>query len=191
MDFNAPLSDRAPGDPELEKRKRLVSLLTRHQRPLLGYVYSLVPHVQDAEDIFQETCEVICEKFDSFRDTSGDGSDFLAWARQIAWWRVRAARTVFARSKRMFSENVMSLIADTESQMHGELDARGEALESCMRKLPPRDRELITARYQQGSSVEDAARLNGRSLEAAYKALMRIRRVLHECVSRHVAEVAG
>jgi RNA polymerase sigma-70 factor (ECF subfamily) len=152
-------------------------------------VYSIVPHVQDAEDIFQETCEVICEKFDAFRD-GGDGSDFLAWARQIAWWRVRAARTVFARSKRMLSENVMQLIAGTAESMQEELGARGEALEVCLQKLPPRDRELITARYQQGVSVEEAARRNGRSLEAAYKALMRIRRVLHECVSRQVPEVA-
>jgi len=53
-----------------------------------------------------------------------------------------------------------------------------------MKKLPARDRELIEARYEEGGSVGDAAARNGRSLEAAYKALARIRRVLYECVSR-------
>ena len=50
-------------------------------------------------------------------------------------------------------------------------------------------RALIEARYRDGGSVEEAAQHNGRTLEAAYKALARIRRTLHECVSRQALEV--
>jgi RNA polymerase sigma-70 factor (ECF subfamily) len=177
---------------EMENRKRLVALLARHQRQLLRYIHTLVPQVQDAEDILQETCGVICEKFDTFQVGIGGLSEdaaFIAWACEIAWWRVRAARTAFARSKVRFSDDVLSLVAETAMALREESDLRTEALEHCLKKLPSRDRELIEARYQLGASVEDAAQQNGRTLEAAYKALARIRRVLHECVNRRTAEV--
>ena len=185
---------------EMEKRKQLVALLARHQRQLLRYIHALVPQVQDAEDILQETCGVICEKFDTFRPppprsavpgsqsgewrSQGEDEAFMAWACEIAWWGVRAARTAFARSKVCFNDDVLALVAETALALQQEEDRRGEALEQCMKKLPTRDRELIEARYEEGGSVEDAAVRNGRSLEAAYKALARIRRVLYECVSR-------
>ena len=90
-----------------------------------------------------------------------------------------------------FSDEVLSLVADTASQMHEEMDQRSDALEHCMQKLPSRDRELIEARYRQGATIEEAAQNNGRSPEAAYKALARIRRSLHECVSRQSLEVSA
>lgn len=178
----------------MDKRKRLVALLARHQRQLLRYIHTLVPQVQDAEDILQETCGVICEKFDTFReDIAGQSQDdaFMAWACEIAWWRVRAARTAFARSKVCFSDEVLALVAETAWAMRQECDSRSEALEQCLKRLPSRDRELLEARYEQGASVEDAARRNGRTLDAAYKALARIRRALQECVSRRTAEVSA
>lgn len=186
-------SSPAPGSgPEMEKRKRLVALLTRHQRQLLRYIHTLVPHLQDAEDILQETSEVICEKFDTFRETGeGAGGDFMAWACEIAWWRVRAARQAFARSKVCFSDEVLSLVAETAANLQQEMDLRGEALSHCLKKLPDKDRQLVEARYQQGASIEDAAQRNGRTVDAAYKALTRIRRALHDCVSQQVAIAGG
>ena len=172
---------------EVEKRKLLVTLLARHQRQLLGYIHTLVPRVQDAEDIFQETCEVICEKFDTFREGGAQTDEhFMAWACEIAWWRVRAARQAFARSKICFNDEVLSLVAETAARMEPEMNLRGDALAACLKKLPQRDRQLVDARYQEGGSVERAAEINGRTLEAAYKALARIRRVLHECVSQRL-----
>jgi RNA polymerase sigma-70 factor, ECF subfamily len=184
MDAQATTSD----DPrEMEKRKRLVALVTRHQRQLLRYIHTLVPRLDDAEDILQETSQVICEKFDTFRE----GTDFMAWACEIAWWRVRAARSAFARSRVCFSDEVLALVAETAAELRGEMDDRQDALEQCLKKLQPRDRELVDARYQQGSSVESAAQRNGRTVEAAYKALARIRRALHDCVRQRTALAAG
>src|SRR5256885_12120337 len=68
---------------ETESRKRLMALMTRHQRQMFSYIYVLVPNRSDAEDLLQETSLVICEKFHEFRE----GTDFVAWACQIAYWR--------------------------------------------------------------------------------------------------------
>ena len=88
---------------ETESRKRLMMLMTKHQRQIFSYIYALVPNRYDAEDLLQETSVVICEKFDNFED----GTDFVAWACQIAYWRIRYSRQKFARSKVVFNQEIV------------------------------------------------------------------------------------
>jgi RNA polymerase sigma-70 factor (ECF subfamily) len=145
-----------------------------------------VPDRYDAEDLLQETSLVICEKFDAFKE----GTDFVAWACQIAYWRVRYARQKFARSKVVFQQELVDALAQTAAVMPEELDQRHEALAHCLQKLPARDRELVLTRYEPGSGVPEAAKRSGRSLEAAYKALARIRKLLLDCVT-HQLESEG
>ena len=172
---------------ETESRKRLMMLMTRHQRQIFAYIYTLVPDRHDAEDLLQETSVVICEKFDDFTP----GTDFVAWACQIAWWRIRLARQKFARAKVIFDEEVFAAVARTAGEMAAELDERHEALAGCLKKLPTRDRELVLTRYEPGSGVAEAARRSGRSMDAAYKALNRLRKLLHDCVSNQLSMEAS
>src|SRR5205085_9397094 len=109
---------------ETDSRKRLMMLMTRHQRQIFAYIYTLVPDRHDAEDLLQETSLVICEKFDEFTP----GTDFVAWACQIAWWRVRYSRQKFARSKVIFDDEVLEAVARTAGTMRGESVARHGAL---------------------------------------------------------------
>ena len=172
---------------ETDSRKRLMALMTRHQRQIFAYIYTLVPDRHDAEDLLQETSLVICEKFDEF----APGTDFVAWACQIAWWRIRYSRQKFARSKVVFDDEVLAKVAQTASELRVELDERHEALASCLRKLPARDRELVLARYEPGGGVVEAARRSGRSMDAAYKALNRLRKLLHDCVTNELGQPHG
>ena len=177
----------APPESETDSRKRLMALMTRHQRQIFSYIYTLVPDRHDAEDLLQETSVVICEKFDDFRP----GSDFVAWACQIAWWRIRYSRQKFARAKVVFDDEVLAAVAQTAGEMAQELDERHEALAGCLKKLAARDRELVLTRYEPGSGVAEAARSSGRSMDAAYKALNRLRKLLHDCVTHELASAPG
>jgi RNA polymerase sigma-70 factor, ECF subfamily len=168
---------------ETEKRKQLMSLMTQHQRRIFSYIYTLVPDRYDADDLLQDTSVVICEKFDEFEE----GTDFVAWACQIAYWRIRYSRQKFARSKVVYQQELVDALAQTAATMQEELDERHEALAHCLQKLPARDREMVLTRYEPGSGVPEAARRAGRSLEAAYKALARIRKLLFDCVSHQLA----
>jgi RNA polymerase sigma-70 factor (ECF subfamily) len=171
---------------EANKRKQLIALMTLHQRRIFSYIYTLVPNRQDADDILQETSVVICEKFDEFEP----GSDFVAWACQIAYWRVRYARQKFARAKVFFNQDVLDAVAKTASGMTADLDSRHEALSNCLKKLNPKDRDFLLTRYEPGCGVREAARRSGRSMAAAYKALTRLRKLLMDCVS-HQLESEG
>jgi len=168
---------------ETESRKRLMALMTRHQRQIFSYIYALVPNRSDSEDLLQETSLVICEKFNEFEE----GTDFVAWACQIAYWRVRYSRQKYARSKVVFDQEIVDVLAQTACSMVDELDDRHEALARCLQKLHPRDRELLLARYEPGGGVEEAARRSRRTLKAAYKALTRLRKLLLDCVSTRLA----
>lgn len=160
-------------------RRELVGLLSRHQRKIFAYLYTLVPHRADAEDLLQETCLTIYEKFDEFEP----GTDFVAWANRIGWWKVKQSQQKFARSKVVFSDAVMEKLTVSTSELAPELDHRHEALEHCLNKLNERDRTMILTRYERGHGVAEAARQSGRSLQAAYKALNRLRSLLFDCVS--------
>jgi RNA polymerase sigma-70 factor (ECF subfamily) len=168
---------------ETESRKRLMMLMTRHQRQIFSYIYALVPNRYDAEDLLQETSVVICEKFNDFEE----GTDFVAWACQIAYWRVRYSRQKFARSKVVFDQDIVDAIAQTASEMVEEMDDRHVALGYCLQKLHTRDRELLLTRYEPGCGVEEAARRSGRTVKTAYKALTRLRKLLLDCVTTKLA----
>ena len=170
-------------DTPLDRSKQLMLLMTQHQRRIFGYIYTLVPNRTDAEDILQETSLVVCEKFGQFKV----GTDFAAWACQIAYWEVRRARQKFARAKVVFNQEVVDAISETAVELAPERSARHEALAKCLQKLHPRDRELLLTRYEPGSGVELAAQRSGRSLEAAYKALARLRKLLLDCVTNQLS----
>ena len=89
--MNEERPSKRDSDNETEGRKRLMMLMTRHQRQIFSYIYILVPNRSDAEDLLQETSLVICEKFHEFEE----GTDFVAWACQIAYWRIRYSRQKF------------------------------------------------------------------------------------------------
>jgi RNA polymerase sigma-70 factor, ECF subfamily len=171
----------------IEKQKELVLLLTRHQRQILAYIYTLIPRRDLAEDVLQQTSLVICEKFDQF----ATGSDFVAWACQIAWWEVRKVRLQHARSRVILDDTLIESLSGESIAMAPELDKRRMALSVCLSRLNERDREMLLNRYRPGGSVEEAAEKARRNLQAAYKALSRLRKLLHDCVTSQLLAGGG
>ena len=157
----------------------LVQLMLKYQRRIFAYIHTLVPHRSDAEDILQETSKTICEKFEDYTL----GTNFYSWACQVAFWKVKAARKKYATSKVIFNQEVLEIVAETRCKMEQELDYRHDALARCLEKLNPRDRRMVLTRYEPGNSVPQAAQACGRTIQGAYKALTRIRKVLHDCVT--------
>ncbi len=73
---------RAPGSSA--RKAEFAEQLARHHGQLLGYIYSLVRDLDDAEDLFQQTSLVLWDKFDQF-DRS---RSFVAWACGVARYEV-------------------------------------------------------------------------------------------------------
>lgn len=163
---------------EPEQSKTLMQLMMKHRRQILSYLLSLVGDLSEAEDLLQRSSVVFCEKFGEFKPDS----DFVAWACRIAWWEVRSAQRDYARSKVVFSDAVLEKLSAESGSSSPSVDIRIEALQNCMTRLHPRDRQFILTRYSTDGSVEEAAKQSGRTIAAAYKMLTRLRRLLRDCV---------
>lgn len=166
-----------------DRSSELLQLMMKYQRRIFAYIHTLVPSRSDAEDILQETSLTICEKFKDFEL----GTNFYSWACQIAYWKVRAARKKYATAKVVFNQEVLDVITQTRSEMEEELDVRHVALSRCLQKLNERDRRMVLTRYESGKNVSAAAQACGRTVQGAYKALNRIRKVLFDCVTFELA----
>ena len=164
-------------------KAEFLRLYVSRQHRIMGYLVTLVGDREVADDLLQETAVTLWEKFDTFEK----GTDFLAWALQIAYWKVKNYRRSLARSKIMFSDQMLDQIADRVAVLEPELEARRTALAYCLKRLDERDRAFLLARYEPGGDVPQAARAAGRSMQAAYKALQRLRRALRDCVSLQIA----
>ncbi|MCZ2340805.1 MAG: sigma-70 family RNA polymerase sigma factor [Bacteroidales bacterium] len=160
-----------------------VQLLARNQQRLFVYVRTLVPRPDDAEEVLQNTNLVLWREFHTFTP----GTNFAAWACRVALHQVLAWRKKRQRDRLQFSEEFMLAIAQEVEDHSDVLEDRSHALMQCLDKLPPAQREIIRLRYAEGGSIDTVAEHAGRTVEATYRALSRIRQTLHECVSRALA----
>ena len=173
----------APADgPEPDRRKLFLRLFLRHERWLYAYILTLLPHRADADDALQEASLAMWDKFDA----AAPPDDFLAWARRIAYFKVLDVYKRARRGKVVFSQAMLERVAETAAEQADalRLDDRREALAGCVEKLPPRDRDLLTRRFADGATTASTSAQVGRSVEAVYKALAKIRQSLFECVQR-------
>lgn len=161
-----------------------IRLLGQHQRRIMSYVVSLVPNWGDAEDILQETHMVLWREFSKFEP----GTNFAAWACKIAFHQVLAFRKKRQRDRLQFSEEFLEAVAKEAQESADRLEQRHQLLARCVEKLQKPHREILNLRYSEGFSNEKVAEQVGRTAGACYRVLSRIRRTLHECVNRSLAQ---
>ena len=184
MNDTCPNSQSPDDKSKADRHSQFLRLHTRYQHRIRAYVFMLVPNRADAEDLLQDTTVLLWEKFDEFEL----GTDFAAWACRVAFLKVSNHRKRFSRSKLLFSDDLLEAVADRALELAPHLDDRRVALQECMKRLEDRDRRMVMARYEPGGGAKRAADASGRTIQATYKALYRIRKALFDCVSLRVAE---
>lgn len=166
-----------------ERTEEFVKLISQHQRRLASYILTLVPHWADAEEILQEANVVLWREFHNFEL----GTNFAAWAYKIAYHQVLNFRKRRSRDKLQFSEAFLEAVAAEAGAAADGLETRYHVLTECIAKLTPRNREILNQRYRSGADIESLAEKVGRTVQASYRALSRIRRTLQDCVHRRLA----
>ena len=173
--------------PDSGPREEFIKLFTRYQRRVFLFILSQVPSPMDAEEIHQEANVIIWRKFDRFEL----GTNFLAWACQIANYEVLKYRERQRRDRHLFSDEFVRQVASDVIEQADELEQRRQHLAVCLSKLRSNDRELIQQRYSAGESGKSVAELIGRPINSVYQSLSRIRRTLLECVNRQIRAQAS
>lgn len=160
--------------------EEFLDCLMRHQRRIYGFVYTLVPNRADAEDILHDTVLVLWRKWAEYDPRR----DFLRWACGIARNEIRNYFRKQQGRPEHLSEAALDQLAAVIVESQDWLAARRKALDECVKKLPPRQHDLVRKCYGADQSIKEVAHQLHWTANALYKTLRRIRRALHECVDR-------
>jgi RNA polymerase sigma-70 factor (ECF subfamily) len=165
------------------RTEAFVSLFAQSQYEIYGFVLTLVPNRADADDVMQTTSIVLWRKFEQFLP----GTSFVAWACQIARLEVQNFRRVKGRDRLVFDDALLQSVGNLRLSMSDELEAHRGLLRDCITKLRLDDRELIRRCYgKRAATAKSVAIEMGKPVNTVYKALIRIRRGLYDCVRRAI-----
>ena len=107
----------------------------------------------------------------------------------VAYYKVldfyKKSHRARVRLSQMFLDRVAETAAEQSEVLH--LDDRRDALTGCVEKLRERDRELLATRFADGATTQSTSEQVGRSVEAVYKALAKLRQILFNCVQKTLA----
>jgi len=166
-----------------------IALISKHQSAIYAFVRALVENAADAEDIVQETNIALWGSVERFEP----GTNFYAYATRIAY------NKVVDHSRRRKRHH--PLIVDTElaEKMAASIravagenpDRRLAAMENCLSKLEPKERELLEQRYQSNRTVRRIARESGRSESALQNLFSKIRNKLRICIESALIQYAA
>ncbi len=157
-----------------------MELLASCQPRVMACIYAVVHNMQDTEDIYQEACMVMWQRFGTYRP----GTPFVKWACSVAYLRVME----YSRHKRgsvHFNEEFITHFAAWEAGLPAnEGTSRVRSLYLCMEKLSETDRHLLELRYWDSRTVGDIAAEIGRTPQSVCNSLGRIRAQLLACIER-------
>ena len=162
-----------------------LKLFVRHQQEIYAYILTLVPHVHDADDLFQEGMTVMWRKFDQFQS----GTNFAAWGVQIMRYQILDYRRNLARSKQVLVEDsLIEILMNHLPTIQDEMALRIEALRKCQSLLDDRAKRIIKMRYEHNTPAEEIASYLKVSRRHVYHILGQINGVLLRCMRRTLAQ---
>lgn len=152
---------------------------------MAGYIHALVPNLTEAEEILQNANAALLRK----RAEAESVENFPAWALRVVYFEVLAFRKQRARDRHVFfpEEGVFEALAVEGMNHWSQNDHVLEALANCLESVRPRDRELLSKRYQAGQSIDELAARADCSLGAVRQMLYRIRNQLQHCIRQKLA----
>lgn len=158
--------------------------LTALQPRLRAFLLALTGNRPDADEVLQDTNQVLWRKREMFRADSS----FSAWSFQIAAFEARNFLRRRARTHRteIPSEEILAEIA-AEAESHHTDHAHEERrvkLLQCLDKLAPADRELLMRRYFEDRPLAALAAERGINQNALAQKLFRLRAMVLRCIEK-------
>lgn len=175
-----------PKEPIPERRQLFNELVLAHYDKIRNYLRSIGLYSSAVDDAAQEAFLVAYKRFDSYKQ----GTSFPSWVCTIARNLVWNDRRKHSRRQRILNDVVTEVLISTDPSE--ELCAREDltwqrtALRACMEQLPEKNRALVEKRYKQDLEPTQIARNEGSKPATVRLRLMRIRRALHDCITKYL-----
>ena len=171
-------------DPSFQHHADFLRLYVEHEPSLRGFVRSLVPTLEDANDVMQEAAMALWKRFGSLDAPE----NFRRWAFGVARLEALEFLRKKSRDRHVFGEDLLAQLADDAEEMADQFVEERKALDVCLQKLPSDQRSLVEAAYAPGARMDELAARIGRTAMAVYKSLHRIRMMLTDCTKRELSK---
>ena len=165
-----------------QSQEEFVALYVEHQVAIRSFVRTLLPDPADTEDVMQTASLTMWRRFEQFQP----GTSFRNWAFQVAKFVAMKHVARKARDRHRFSEATINMLAQHVEEQSERLAGQRQVLEHCVEQLGGEDREVLAVCYSTGVTLKEFAAQVGRTPNALYKQLGRIRAALVECVRRRL-----
>jgi len=148
------------------------------QTSMRAYAGALLGHASEVEDLIQETNLYLLSNDSKFEP----GTNFKAWALTAVYYRVLAWKRDRQRDRiDLFSEETLEVISRA-SEACADADPRAEALNDCLARLAPADREILEWKYVERRSLTDFAQRFGTNANNLHQKISRLRQALRVCI---------
>tara|TARA_B110000438_G_scaffold207388_1_gene199145 strand:- start:503 stop:1057 length:555 start_codon:yes stop_codon:yes gene_type:complete len=164
-----------------DRYEAFVRLLVEHEPRVRSFLRGLLPTWYEVEEVTQEASLVAWRKFDDFEE----GTSFGGWLLTIARFEALKYRRRVARSRLVFVDEVWDLLAEEASGEELQ-QIRRQHLEICLEKLGAPKRGLLLHVHTHGVVMRKAAEESGKSEQAFYKVIQRLRSVVLDCVLKEI-----
>jgi len=165
-----------------DPHEEFVALYVEHQVAIRSFVRTLLPDPADAEDVMQTASLTMWRRFEQFQL----GTSFRNWAFQVAKFVAMKHVARKIRDRLRFSEATINMLAQHVEQQDERLAGQRRALEQCVDQLGGDDQQVLATCYSSGTTLKEFAEQLGRTPNAIYKQLGRIRAALVLCVQRRL-----
>ena len=171
-------------EPSFQHHADFLRLYVEHEPSLRGFVRSLVPTLEDSNDVMQEAAMALWKRFGSLDAPE----NFRRWAFGVARLEALEFLRKKSRDRHVFGEDLLAQLADDAEEMADQFVEERKALDVCLQKLPSDQRSLVEAAYAPGVRMDELATRIGRTAMAVYKSLHRIRMMLTDCTKRELSK---
>lgn len=167
-----------------EHYETFVRLFVSHEARLRGFVRTLLPHWDAVDEVMQETSLVAWRKFTQF----DPDTNFMAWAAAIARFEALKHLRRQSRERLVFNDELLDLLAEESLEEADSLEHQRAALGVCLEKLDRRKKHLLQLAYQPGVKFHEVAAEAGKSTQAFYKTIQRLRALLLSCAEKQLKQ---
>lgn len=156
-----------------------MALFIQYEPMLRAYARSILSNWDRVDEVIQEASITMWKKRDQLRDKEG----FPAWGRVIVRLKCLEAIAAMKREQRVFSEGVIELLLAESEQIDSDVRERQRvSVRRCLNEFSVPHRELLLAPYAGHGRIRELASEQGKSANALYKLLARLRDQLKRCV---------
>lgn len=164
-------------DENSQNAEIFVRLLMESEPSVRSFLRGLLPGWNDVDEVIQNASLIAWRKFDQFEQ----GTAFGGWFLTIARFEALKYRRKLARTPMKFEESLWAVLAD---QATDQQDLRLHHLEICLDRIQPEQKALLLKTHAPGAVIREIALQSGKSEQAFYKIIQRLRSAVLDCVSR-------